>query len=142
MPKGSKETSAYNIRLLRDKSKLTQSEFGELFESHQKSIWTYESGATWPSQAFTLALSKAYGFDPEALTTIKFKLDSTGTITNIPKAENQIQNIKNEIISIMAESEEQHKKIINRLQKLREQLQALESKGVGALTKKLTRPKK
>lgn len=138
MPNPSKEISAYNITILRSQSRLTQTEFGELFHSNQKAIWTYEKGSTFPGQAFTLALSKAYGFDPEALTTIKFKLDRSGTITNIPKSRNELQEIKHELTSIITETEAQHKIITGRLKKLREHLQMLESKGVVGLTKKLT----
>ncbi len=138
----SKEISSDNILFLRTFERLNQSEFGEKYASNVKSLSTYELGKIFPSQEFTLALSRAYGFDPEALTTIRFKINHNGEITNLPKSKNELQEIKNEITSIITETEAQHKIITGRLKKLREHLQMLESKGIVGLTKKLTQEKK
>lgn len=133
-----KDISAANIKKLREHARLTQTEFAELHDCTQKRLWGYEKGKFFPSTEFLLSVSRQYGFEPEMLYKIIFKLDAAGKITNLPKSSNDIREVKEEVKSLMTDLNG----MIKRLEELHKRLQILETKGVGGLTKKLTTGKK
>lgn len=126
--KESLRIAAANVQALRVNSGLTQSEFGELHQSNQKAVWTYENGKAGPGQAFLLSMSRKYGFDPELIFTLKFKVSSDGKITNIPKTRSEIQLLKFELANTMDEFNESMKAFTKKMASIQQRLQKIENK--------------
>lgn len=126
MMKSNIEISSWNIRSLRELSKLTQKEFAELHGTNQKVQWTYEAGKSLPSAAYTLSLGKYYGFTPELLTTIKFKFSKEGKITNVPKIEDELDLIKEELNETIVEFEHYVTAFMGRINNIKSKIIDLE----------------
>lgn len=120
-----KEISAANLKALRAHARLTQTEFAELHNSTQKKLWGYEKGSFAPATDLVLSLSRTYGFDPEMLSTVVFKIDASGKITNLPKRSSEIRKLKDEVKTMMNDMNG----LVKRLGEMHKRLQMLENKG-------------
>lgn len=119
--------TAHNIKLLRLNEGLTQKEFGKKYDSNQKNVWAYEKGTNKPKGQVLLNISKGTGIPPEILLTVKLKKDRvTGAIINLPSKEKQVQQMRTELKTLIAEFEKAQKTFFKGLIKMTERLDIIE----------------
>jgi len=126
--KSDTKISSANIKGLRERSGLTQKEFSALHGTNQKVQWTYEQGKSLPSSSYTLSLSRKYGFDPELLSSLKFRFSKDGRILNIPKKKDELSELKIELTELLEEFDIYTRSFIGKINTIKERIQTLESK--------------